>query len=93
MVRSLWRDWWWVVSLCLAATSVYLHFIQGKSRQIEELTTRYDEMQREKLAALQERENLRLQIESHGDPSWIELILMRDLGVVPEGWLKVYFTK
>jgi hypothetical protein len=48
-------------------------------------------MQKEKCAALQNRELLQLQIVSQSDPSWIEMILMRDLGVVPEGWLKVHF--
>jgi len=93
MSRSWWREWWWVVCFCLTATSVYLHFIQGKSRQIEDLSFRFKEMEKEKQYVLQERDSLRLQIESQNDPSWIEMILMRDLGVVPEGWLKVYFTK
>jgi len=72
---------------------MYLHFTQTKKSQIEELSSRFAEMKKEKLVALQERESLRLQIESQSDPSWIEMILMRDLGVVPEGWLKVHFTK
>ena len=93
MSGSWWREWWWVVVFCLTATFMYLHFIQTKKSQIEELSSRFAEMKKEKLFALQERESLRLQIESQTDPSWIEMILMRDLGVVPEGWLKVHFTK
>ena len=40
-----------------------------------------------------EKQQLQLKIASQTDPAWIEMILMRDLGVVPEGYLKVYFKK
>lgn len=90
---SWWWAWWWVVCVCLTALSVYFHFIKEKKSQVAELTCRFEEVNRQKLLALQERESLRLQIESQSDPSWIEMILMRDLGVVPEGWLKVHFTR
>ena len=93
MIRSRWREWWWVVCFCFIATSVYLHFGQEKKGQVAELSRRLQEMNKQKLLDLQEKESLCLQIESQNDPSWIEMILMRDLGVVPEGWLKVYFTK
>ena len=42
---------------------------------------------------LEEKEDLKLQINSQKDPAWIELTLMKGLGLVPEGQLKVYFTK
>src|SRR5690242_16072460 len=90
---SWWRAWWWVVCVCLVAFCGYFHFIQGKKRQVADLSYRFEEMNRQKLLAFQERDSLRLQIESQSDPSWIEMLLMRDLGVVPEGWLKVHFTK
>jgi hypothetical protein len=93
MLGIRWREWWWVVCCCTAATSIYFHNIQEKKLKVAELSCRLDEMNREKLLAMQERDALRLQIDSQNDPSWIEMILMRDLGVVPEGWLKVHFTK
>lgn len=93
MVGSAWRQWWWVFSFCFIAISVYLHFAHEKKAQIEELSSRFGRMQRELGLARAERDSLLLQIESQNDPSWIEMILMRDLGVVPEGWLKVHFAK
>lgn len=93
MGGSWWQAWWWVVCFSITVTSIYLHCIQRKKGQVAELSCRYDEMKKEKEFAFQERESLRLQIDSQNDPSWIEMILMRDLGVVPEGWLKVHFTK
>ena len=93
MRGSWWRAWWWVICFSITVTCLYFHFVQKKREEILELSTRYDEMKKEKELVFQERESLRLQIESQSDPSWIEMILMRDLGVVPEGWLKVHFTK
>jgi len=93
MGGSWWREWWWAIAFCLATVSVYFHFVSEKRNAIADLSSRLDKMQKEKLASLLERESLRLQIDSQSDPSWIEMILMRDLGVVPEGWLKVHFTK
>jgi hypothetical protein len=87
------RQWWWVVSFCLITLCVYLHFIREKKNQIVELSSRKSTMQLERTLAYQERESLRLQIHSQSDPSWIEMILMQGLGVVPEGWIKVHFTK
>ncbi len=86
-----WRKWWWVLAFCLLVGSLYLHFVQQKKMEVAKLALRLDEMEKEKCAALQDRELLELQIVSQNDPSWIEMILMRDLGVVPEGWLKVHF--
>ena len=93
MGGTWWREWWWAVCFCLAATSVYFHFINEKKGAIAQLSSRLETMNKEKILCLQERDSLRLQIDSQSDPSWIEMILMRDLGVVPEGWLKVHFTK
>ena len=39
-----------------------------------------------------EHEDLLLDISSHNDPAWIELILIRELGLIPEGTKKVVFT-
>ena len=41
-------------------------------------------------AALRE-EDLQMRIASQNDPAWIEMVLMREIGVVPEGWIKVHF--
>lgn len=93
MSGSWLRDWWWVLCFCVAVLSVYFSQVQIKDEKLFNLVKRYDALKQEKSFAVLERENLRQQIDSQNDPSWIEMILMRDLGVVPEGWLKVHFTK
>ena len=41
--------------------------------------------------AIYNKEDLTLKISSQSDPSWIEQVLMKELGVVPENQIKVHF--
>lgn len=91
--NSRWKRWWWVVLVCSISVASYFQCIQEKKKVIEELSFRIEEMNREKSIARQIKEDLLLAVASQEDPAWIEMILMRDLGVVPEGWLKVHFKK
>lgn len=59
---------------------------------IAELQFRLSEMNKVSLLADQEKEELSLQIASQSDPAWIEMVLLREVGVVPEGFLKVHFA-
>lgn len=45
----------------------------------------------EKEKAMKIQEKLLLTINSQSDPAWIELVLFRELGLVPEGAAKVWF--
>ncbi len=92
-VGSFWLRSWWVAAVCLLTAIVYFQAFKEKNGSVKELRFRLEEMEKEKALALQEKEELHLRIASQNDPAWIELILMRDLGVVPEGFLKVHFTK
>ncbi len=40
-----------------------------------------------------EKEYLTRQINSQSDPAWIEMVLKKELGLVPEGQVKIYFPK
>jgi hypothetical protein len=83
----------WVLVFCLLTGFTYFQAMKGKKAQVRELAFRLTEMEKEKQVALQEKEELHLRIASQDDPAWIEMVLMRDLGVVPEGWMKVHFQK
>ena len=91
MGSGILKKWWWVGLFCCLCGGVYLHAIQDKRAQIEELSFRLQEIEKEKVLSEMTRDELRLQIASQEDPAWIEMVLMRDLGLVPEGWLKVHF--
>ncbi len=90
---SFWGRSWWVIAFCAIAGMLQFHFLKEKQSCVQILTQRLEEMEKQKWAALQKREDLHLRIASQNDPDWIGMILMRDLGVVPEGFLKVHFKK
>lgn len=90
---SVWGRYWWVCLFCVMTGLVYFHCLKGKKSAVLNLHARLVEMENEKLFALQKKEDLQLRIASQNDLGWIEMILMRDLGVVPEGFLKVHFKK
>ena len=65
---------------------------QGAYRISKEITV----LQNEKILIIKKshlarsRQNvLKLQLESLSDPAWIELELMQNLGLVPEGYIKI----
>lgn len=84
---------WWTILVCASCIGVYSSASMKKKTQLQELSFRYTEMEKAKLIAIQERSELELCLKSQTDPAWIEIVLMKDLGVVPEGWTKIQFTK
>lgn len=84
---------WWVILFTLCC---YLCFEQGLKKRDSDfikLHTQYLELKREKAIVSARQESLLLQINSQSDPDWIELTLMKGLGVVSEGQTKVFFKK
>lgn len=87
---SLFKSWW-ALLFVIFAYSVYSHAMQKKEEECSFLKERFESLILEKQLVLQEREDLLLQINSQSDPAWIELTLMKELGLVPEGQQKIYF--
>ena len=84
---------WWTILFFLIILFAYDQ--AAKSREDEESKLR--EKFQQLLLAQQEarvlQEELRREIASQGDDSWIELVLMQKLGLVPEGQTKVHFLQ
>jgi hypothetical protein len=86
------RSWWMFLFVALS----YLWWADGMQKKdvaFEELEKRILTLEKEKQQSLDEKEDLLLQIHSQNDPAWIQMTLMKELGVVPEGQVKVYFKK
>jgi hypothetical protein len=84
------RSWW----VLLFAAGCYLLYSQGMHKKREaylELVARSKTLEAEKKRVLEEQEDLLLQINSQNDPAWIEMTLLKKVGMVPEGQVKVYF--
>ena len=82
---------WWVVAFVALCSAIYLHAIQQKDLSYRESIVQLKALEKEKALALARHEELSLQIQSQSDPAWVEMVLKRNLGMVPEGQTKVYF--
>lgn len=60
---------------------------------LRDLQCKVEQLEADLYAAMEEQEDLLLQIESQSDPAWIELLIKKYLGMVPSGQTKVYFDK
>ncbi|MBI3508017.1 MAG: hypothetical protein HY069_00010 [Chlamydiia bacterium] len=58
------KKWWWVITFILCVFGAYIHGIREKKQAIQNLALRLEEMQQEKMARLQEKEELTLQLAS-----------------------------
>lgn len=86
------RSWWVILFMILC----YMFFEQSLKHRDIEYVKLYHQLVDLRLArklALAEQEKLLMHINSQSDPAWIELTLMRGLGLVPEGQVKVYFQR
>lgn len=70
----------------------YEQQLRKRNNQFTLLQKNLVELQKQKFDMLALQEDLLLQINSQSDPEWVELTLMRGLGLVPEGYTKVYFS-
>jgi hypothetical protein len=95
--RAYWKSFgvrsWWVFVFSTLSIAFYFQAAHGRTTIFSDMSQRMREMEREKLALSQDQEDLALQLQSETDPAWVEMLLMKELGVVPEGWTKVHFTK
>lgn len=84
---------WWVLLFIAVCFGIYSHAIHKKRETIASLKSYLQSLKEEKEALIQDQEELLLNINSQSDPAWIEMTLMKGLGLVPEGKTKVYFEK
>jgi hypothetical protein len=89
--KGIVRQLWWVVLFISICSLVYSHAANKKDEIIASLDEHLGQLTIEKAGLLQENQDLLLQINSQSDPAWIQLTLMKGLGLVPEGQKKVYF--
>ena len=81
----------WTAFFAVFCLSCHFHAMKEKQEACTDLLVTIDRLEVTKKAALDEREDLTLQINSQQDRNWVEMVLKKRLGVVPEGQMKVYF--
>lgn len=82
---------WWTILFILLCFFAYDQTIKRRNREELKLRVKFEELSQNKKEALALQEELKGQIASQGDEDWIEMTLMRCMGLVPEGQKKVHF--
>ncbi len=82
---------WWVILFMLICIIGYDIGIKKRKTAIYNMRTKYNDLLVQKEMAISKKEELTLKLLSQSDPSWIEQVLMKELGVVPENKIKVHF--
>jgi hypothetical protein len=92
-LHSLLSRSWWVILFLLICGILYERKLKERDHLYVQLHEQLKALQQEKVQALQKQRDLQLQINSQNDFAWIELTLMKELGLVPEGQKKIYFYR
>ena len=80
----------WLALFIITALCLYEQGSYKIAKQMHRLEARRLSIERELLCAEAKRDQLRCEINSQNDPEWIELVLMKKLGLVPEGYIKIF---
>lgn len=83
---------WWVIAFALLCGILYEQGLKKRHDDYIRLSEHLQKLQQEKAEVLAQQQDLQMSINSQSDPAWIELTLMKGLGLVPEGQQKVFFT-
>lgn len=84
---------WWTILVFLFSYFAFDQAMKRKESESQQLQKKLNFLIAEKERAEKEQEMLKLEIANQNDPAWIEMTLMRCLGLVPEGTTKVHFKK
>lgn len=84
---------WWVVCFLVVTYCLGLKSFEKKEHSIAGLKAQVSLLANQKTLATQKKLDLEKKIISHKDPAYVEMILMKNLGVVPEGYVKISFKK
>lgn len=82
---------WWVIGVMLICAIVYERSLQDREVEYQKLRSRLLQLEDSKKSALAKQKDLKLRINSQGDLAWLELTLIKGLGLTPEDQRKVYF--
>ncbi len=83
---------WWVFLFVFSALLTYIVAIKHRNLEIDLQKQKLQSLELAQKETIEKNDDLALKIASQKDPAWIELVLMKKLGVVPKGKQKVHFT-
>lgn len=90
IIRELIVRAWWVWVCAVFAFGLRERAVKSISEEMVILSHRAQQLSFEIAEKEASQKILALQLASRDDPAWIELTLIRHLGLVPEGYTKIY---
>jgi len=84
---------YFVLFIAAISVTIYGFSMHKKAKTCTDLREKIRSVEGYKKKLLEEREELLLEIKSLEDQEWLEMVLKKRLGVVPEGQTKVYFKR
>ena len=84
------RSNWLLALFVLTAFCLYERGAHTLSCQMLKLQQTQEILERKIAGVEATKETLQREINSQSDPAWIELSLMKGLGLVPDGYTKIY---
>jgi hypothetical protein len=100
--RNFWRDIalgeiilrsWWVILFALLCYGAFEAASARQNREIYRLQRLLAECRQRQRYLLLQKRDLQQTLKSTDDPAWVERVLMRELGVAPQDYRKVYFKE
>ncbi|MCH9613488.1 MAG: hypothetical protein SP1CHLAM54_04910 [Chlamydiia bacterium] len=82
---------WWVALFIFASCGFFSLASHKRQTALCALKSQVKMLETEKQLALKCQERLKHQAASQDDPEWIQMLLMKMLGMVPEGQIKIVF--
>lgn len=83
----------WIFAFILICGILFENGMRNKKKQFQQMQDQLKALDNEKKLVTLEQQNLLNQINSQSDPAWIELVLIKGLGVSPEESQKFYFVQ
>jgi hypothetical protein len=80
-----------ILLFALVCFMFYEHAMRTRNADLALLLEQRESLVIQRTEASAHQEKLLLQINSQSDPAWVELTLMKGLGLVPDGQTKVFF--
>ncbi len=91
LYNELIRKSWWAILFLLLCLFAFDSAMKKREQEEERLKQKLLDLAYEKEKLYKKCIDLQDQISSQDDPAWVELTLIRCLGLVPEGQKKVIF--
>lgn len=84
---------WWVILVLILCLAFYEYEQKQRHLISSVLESKVQALQQEKLSASERYRRLSMEIDSQSDSHWIEMLLIKQLGLTPEGQTKVFFSE